>query len=491
MKNEKIKVSDEFLKQLLDIEKLKYCFECGKCTASCPMVELFPKNYNPRVLLERIFLNPEKVLSYEELWLCAWCYRCYRRCPQGLKVPEIFLALRKIAIEEGYLHGFEKALNLIKEEIPFPATFCWVCLHPERAKIDKKTVANFLQGVSINYEHERKTPTKTRKDKVAVVGSGPAGLTAAHELVKKGYSITVFESFPEPGGMLRKCIPEYRLPKGLLDTEIQHLENFGVEFRTDTTIGKNLTINDLLQEGYKAVFVATGAHESRKLRVKGEDLDGVIYALDFLKEVNLGKCVKLEGKVVVVGGGNTAMDAARTAHRLGAKEVHILYRRSKEEMPANPLKIKETEEEEGVKFQFLVAPKQILGKNGHLTSIGCVRMELGKPDESGRRRPIPVEGSEFLVELDTLILAIGETPNLSFLPKEVEITEENTIGVEPFTMETTREGVFAGGDVVSGPATVVEAIVAGKRAAESIDRYIKSKIRSGRKIKQVVEVAKK
>jgi len=483
-------VSDEFLKQLLDVEKLKYCFECGKCTASCPMVELFPKNYNPRILLERIFFNPEKVLSEEELWLCAWCYRCYRRCPQALKVPEIFLALKKIAIKKGYLQGFEKALRIIKEEIPFPSTFCWVCLHPERAKIDKTTVDNFLKRVTINYEHERKTPTKTRKGKVSIVGSGPAGLTAAHELVKKGYSVTVFESFPEIGGMLRKCIPEYRLPRRVLDADIQCLKSFGVKFRTDMTIGKDLAFNDLLQEGYKAVFVATGAHESRKLRVEGEDLDGVIYALDFLKEVNLGKCVELKGKVVVVGGGDVAMDAARTAYRLGSKEVHILYRRSKEEMPANPLKIKETEED-GVKFQFLVAPKRVLGRDGRATAIECVRIELGEPDESGRRRPIPVEGSEFLVELDTLILAIGETPDLSFLPKEVEVTENNTIAVYPFTMETTKEGIFAGGDVVSGPATVIEAIVAGKRAAESIDRYLKSKSRSGRMIKQVVGVAKK
>ena len=489
MKNEKIMVSDEFLKQLLDVEKLQYCFECGKCTASCPMVELFPKDYNPRILLGRIFLNPEKVLPDEELWLCAWCYRCYRRCPQGLKVPEILLALKKIAIEEGYLKGFEKALKLIKEEIPFPSTFCWVCLHPERAKIDKTTVTNFLKRATVDYEHEPKAPTKVRKEKVAIVGSGPAGLTAAHELVKKGYSVTVFESCPELGGMLRKCIPEYRLPKGILDIDIQHLQNLGITFRTDTAIGKGLTPDNLLQEGYKAVFVGTGAHESRKLRVKGEDLEGVIYALDFLKEVNLGKCVKLQGKVVVIGGGNTAMDAARTAYRLGPKEVHIFYRRSREEMPANPLKIKETEEE-GIKFQFLVAPKRILGKNGRVTAMECVRMALGEPDESGRRRPIPVESSEFLVELDTLILALGETPDLSFLPKEIEVTEKNTIAIYPFTMETTKEGVFAGGDAVSGPATVVEAIVAGKRAAESIDRYLKSKSKSGRRIKQLAEVTK-
>ncbi|MDH5732291.1 MAG: FAD-dependent oxidoreductase [Candidatus Bathyarchaeota archaeon] len=485
MRNEKIIVSDEFLKQLLDIEKLKHCFECGKCTASCPMVELFPKSYNPRILLEKIFLNPEKVLYDEELWLCAWCYRCYRRCPQGLKVPEILLSLRKIAIEEGYSQGFEKALKMIKEKIPFPSTFCWVCLHPDRTKIDATQVTNFLKGVTTDYEYERKTP----EVKVAIVGSGPAGLTAAHELAKKGYSITVFESFPELGGMLSKCIPKYRLPKGLLDTEIRRLKDSGIDFKTEITVGKDLTLNKLLQGGYRAVFVATGAHKSRRLQVEGEDLEGVIYALDFLREVNLGKYAGLKGNIVVVGGGNTAMDTAITACRLGPKEVHILYRRSKEEMPANPWKVKETEEK-SVKFQFLVAPRRIIGKEGRVAAIECIRMELGEPDESGRRRPIPVEGSEFLVEADTLILAIGETPDLSFLPKEIDVTEKNTVAVYLFTMETTKEGIFAGGDVVSGPATVVEAIVAGKRAAESIDGYLRSKIRSDRKIKQVVDVSK-
>ncbi|MDH5450385.1 MAG: FAD-dependent oxidoreductase, partial [Candidatus Bathyarchaeota archaeon] len=302
MRNEKIIVSDEFLKQLLDIEKLKHCFECGKCTASCPMVELFPKSYNPRILLEKIFLNPEKVLYDEELWLCAWCYRCYRRCPQGLKVPEILLSLRKIAIEEGYSQGFEKALKMIKEKIPFPSTFCWVCLHPDRTKIDATQVTNFLKGVTTDYEYERKTP----EVKVAIVGSGPAGLTAAHELAKKGYSITVFESFPELGGMLSKCIPKYRLPKGLLDTEIRRLKDSGIDFKTEITVGKDLTLNKLLQGGYRAVFVATGAHKSRRLQVEGEDLEGVIYALDFLREVNLGKYAGLKGNIVVVGGGNTA-----------------------------------------------------------------------------------------------------------------------------------------------------------------------------------------
>jgi len=449
------------------------------------MVELFPKSYNPRILLEKIFLNPEKVLHDTELWLCAWCYRCYRRCPQGLKVPEIFLSLRKIAIEEGYSQGFEKALKIIKEEIPFPSTFCWVCLHPDRTKINETRLAKFLKSIATDYKYERKTP----EVKVAIIGSGPAGLTAAHELAKKGYSVTIFEAFSELGGMLSKCIPKYRLPKGLLDAEIRRLKDSGIDFKTEITVGKDLTVDKLFQEGYKAIFVATGAHKSRRLQVEGEDLEGVIYALDFLREANLGKYAGLKGNIVVIGGGNTAMDTAITACGLGPKEVHILYRRSREEMPANPWKVKETEEK-NVKFQFLVAPKRIIGKEGRVAAIECICMELGEPDESGRRKPIPVEGSEFLVEADTLILAIGETPDLFFLPKEIDVTEKNTVAVSPFSMETTKEGIFAGGDVVSGPATVVEAIVAGKRAAESIDGYLQNTIGSDRKIKQVVGVSK-
>ena len=470
MESEAVTVSSkELLEKLLDVEKLKYCYECGICTASCPVVELVPKHYHPRSLLQRISLDLEGVLTRDELWLCAWCYRCYKRCPQGLRLPEIFLSVRSLAAERGYLQGLEKALEIIKREIPLPAVCCWVCFHPERAKVDRQMVVSALE---LEEERETLPMPKTHVEKIAIIGSGPAGLTAAYELVKKGYLVTVFESMPEPGGMLRKCIPEYRLPKTVLDTEIKRIKKFGLEIKTDITVGKDLTIDDLLQRGYKAIFIATGAHKSRKLGIEGEDLRGVLHALDFLKDVNLGKKVKLGDRIAVIGGGNVAIDAARTALRLGSKEVNFLYRRSREEMPANPWEVKEAESE-GVKTQFLVAPKRILGKDGQVTAVECIRMRLGELDESGRRRPMPIEGSEFTMDLDAVILAIGEAPDLSFLPKGMEIAEGNTIAVNPFTMETSLTGIFAGGDAVSGPATVIEAIVAGKRAAVSVDRYLK------------------
>jgi len=469
-------VPARLLETLLDVEKLKYCYECGICTASCPVVELVPQHYNPRSLLQKVFLDVERTLTEDDLWLCAWCYRCYRRCPQGLKVPEIFLSIRNLAVERGYLQGLKEALGIIRREIPLPAVCCWVCFHPERAKVDKEVVVGTLQRVVMDHEHEEKKKAlpmhKAVEEKIAIIGSGPAGLTAAYELAKRGHSVTVLESLSKPGGMLRKCIPEYRLPKDVLDADIEYIQRLGVEIRTNVTVGKDITLQDLLREGYKAIFVATGSHKSRKLGVEGEELTGVIHALNFLKEINLGEKVELGDRVAVIGGGNVSMDAARTALRLGAKEVNVLYRRSMEEMPANPWEVKEAESD-GVKIQFLVAPKKILGKDEQATGIECIRMKLGEPDETGRRAPIPIEGSEFIVEADRIILAVGEAPDIVFLPKELEVTEAGTIAVDPVTLETSFPGIFAGGDVATGPATVIEAIVAGRRAAASIDRYLR------------------
>lgn len=248
MTSEAVTVSKKFLEKLLDVEKLKYCYECGICTASCPIVELVPKHYHPRSLLQGISLDLEGVLTKDELWLCAWCYRCYKRCPQRLRLPEIFLSVRSLAAERGYLQGLEKALEVIKREIPLPAVCCWVCFHPERAKVDRQMVVSALE---LEEERETSPVPKTHVEKIAIIGSGPAGLTAAYELIKKGYSVAVFESLSEPGGMLRKCIPDYRLPKTVLDTEIKRIKKMGVEIRNNVTVGKDLTIDDLLQRGYK------------------------------------------------------------------------------------------------------------------------------------------------------------------------------------------------------------------------------------------------
>jgi NADPH-dependent glutamate synthase beta subunit-like oxidoreductase len=472
----KAMISKEVLQRLLDVEKLKYCYECGICTASCSMAELLRMEYNPRELLEEIFLNPQGVLTSDELWLCAWCYRCYRRCPQALKLPEIFLSIRTIAKEQGYTQPFEKALKKIVSSIPLPLVTTFVCFHPERAGLDVEKILEKIERI-MNEERSKKEKrrrvVKTSGGNVAVIGSGPAGLTVAYELIRKGYGVTIFEALPEPGGMLRKCIPEYRLPKQVLANEIQFIKDLGVKIRTGVKVGKDLAFTDLWKEGYLAIFVGVGVHKSQKLKIEGGDLKGVIHALDFLWAVNSGQKMEIGKKVVVIGGGNVALDAAKTALRLGANEAAILYRRSREEMPANPWEVKEAEEE-GVKIEFLVAPQRILGGDGKVSAVECVRMQLGEPDETGRRKPVPIEGSQFTRETDKVILAIGEAPDLEFLPKEIELNEDGTVWVNPITMETSLQGVFAGGDASAGPATVIEAIRDGKRAAESIENYLKS-----------------
>jgi NADPH-dependent glutamate synthase beta subunit-like oxidoreductase len=468
-------VSKEDAKRLLDVEKIKYCFECGICTASCSMVELLGKDYNPRGLLEKIFLNPEDVLASDELWLCAWCYSCYNHCPQALRIPEIFHFIRKTAAEHGYIEPLEKALKKIVENIPLPLVTILVCFHPERAGQDKEKIlerAEQMQKAHLKKEKRKKVP-QSFEGKTAVIGSGPAGLTVAYELARKGRKVTVFETLPEPGGMLRKCIPEYRLPKRILAKEIQFIKDLGVEIKTSVTVGKDSHFDDLRKEGYKAVFIGAGVHKSQKIKIEGGDLKGVVHALDFLWNVNCGEKMEIGKNVVVIGGGNVAVDAAKTALRLGADEVTVLYRRSREEMPANPWEVKEAEDE-GVKIEFLLAPKKILGESGKVSAIECARMQLGERDESGRRRSMPIEGSEFTRVTDMVILAIGEAPDLEFLPKEIELNDDGTVWVNPITMETSVQGIFAGGDAVTGPATVIEAIRAGKRAAESIERHLKS-----------------
>ncbi len=458
---------------LLDSEKLKHCFECGICTASCPVVELLPNNYNPRSLLQKTSLDIKRGIKENGLWLCAWCYRCYRRCPQRVRVPEVLVSVKDLAAEQGYLQGFKEALELIKRKIPLPAVCCYTCFHPERGTVDKSLVPTALKRFVANYNREEVSPmVKTREKKIAVIGSGPAGLTAAHDLAKEGYSVTVFESLPEPGGMLRVGLPEYRLPRNVLDVEIKHLKDVGVEIKTNVTVGRDVTINELLRGGYKAIFIAVGAHKCRKLQVEGEELTGVIQAFDLLRQVNLGHKIRLGSRVAVIGGGNVAMDVARIALQLGAKNVNVFCMESREEMLASPWEVQDVEGN-GVKINFSVAPKRILGKDGRVVALEFVPVELEEPDKSGMRRPVPIGDSEFTVELDMVILAIGAIPDLSLFPKDIEVAEGNTIAVDPDTLETSLAGVFAGGDVVLGPATVIEAVVAGRRAAVSIHRYLK------------------
>jgi NADPH-dependent glutamate synthase beta subunit-like oxidoreductase len=383
--------------------------------------------------------------------------------------------MRTTAIKNGYTAPIEKALKKIVENIPLPLITTLVCFHPERAGLDRDDILERTEQMQIEClkKGKRKKTSKSSEKKIAVIGSGPAGLTVAYELARKGHKVTIFEALPEPGGMLRKCIPEYRLPKQVLAKEVQFIKDLGVEIKTGVTVGKDLNFDDLSKEGFKAIFIGSGAHKSQKLKIEGGNLKGVIHALEFLWSVNCGEKVEIGKNVVMIGGGNVAVDAAKTALRLGAEKVAILYRRSREEMPANPWEVKEAEDE-GVKIEFLVAPKKILGEDGRVSAVECVRMQLGEPDESGRRKPMPIEGSEFTQKTDMVILAIGEAPDLGFLPKEVELSEGGTVWVNPITMETSLPGVFAGGDAVTGPATVIEAIRDGKRAAEPIENYLKS-----------------
>jgi NADPH-dependent glutamate synthase beta subunit-like oxidoreductase len=473
-KSKKTLTLETVLNSILDFKKVKNCFGCGICTAICPVAKLLPEHFNPRILLQSLALGDEKILKSAALWLCAWCYRCQRRCPQGLNLPEIFLALRRFAVKCGYMEGFYKALEIIRKNLPLPVSCCYVGFHPERVINNKQLVKEAIQYAILTYEAEKRKEkhfSPAYQNKVAIIGSGPAGLSAAHDLAKKEYSITIFEASSSPGGMLRRCIPGYRLPKKIVDFDIMCIKDLGVEIKTNIAIGENLKIKKLLEEGYDAIFIATGAHEEQNFEIEGTELNGVFHALDFLEKANR-KEVRLPNDVTIIGGGNVAVDSARTALRLGAKEATILYRRSKEQMPASPWEIKEAEKE-GVKIGFLVAPKRILGKNGKVKAIECMKMELGEPDATGRRRPTPIQGSEFTIETDTVIMAIGQFPNTFFLPETIEITKQRTIATDPFTLETGSPSIFAGGDAVLGSGTLMEAILAGRQAAYSIDSYLR------------------
>jgi len=382
---------------------------------------------------------------------------------------------------------FKEAYDVVRKYIPFPAVCGRVCFSPcedscIRNKTDEAVGIRILKRfvsdyVFKNVENEQVKPApKIYEEKVAVIGSGPAGLTAAYELVKNGYSITVFEREKKPGGMLRQVIPPYRLPKGVLELEIKYIEDLGVEIRCNVEIGKQMSFQELFRQGYKAVFVATGACKCANLGVDGEELGGVFNALEFLKTVNSGEKLNVCNSVVVIGGGDGAIDAARVALRLGPKNVTVIYRRSRSEMPAHIRQLQEAEKE-GVKLLFLATPKRILGKEGIVSGIECTRMRLGEPDASGRRRPISIEGSEFTIPVDTVVVAIGEKPDTSFLP-EVKVTRRGAIVVDPITLETNLPRIFAGGDSARGPSSVIEAIADGKRAAASIHQYL----RGGRKI---------
>ena len=398
---------------------------------------------------------------------------CQHICPLSQDVPS-YIGL--------IAHGkFDEAIKVVRKENPLPLICGRVCHTP----CEQKCVAGewgdpiAIRGLKrflADYEMQKgvideEKPKAEREENIAVVGSGPGGLTCAHYLALEGYKVTVFESQPVAGGMLALGIPEFRLPKDILRYEIDRIKKLGVEIRTNTTIGKDISL-DKLKEEYKAIFIAIGAGKGLKMKIPGEDTDGVLDAVEFLRDVNLGQEVKIGDKVIVVGGGNSAIDAARVAKRLG-KDTRIFYRRTKAEMPAIKSEIEEAIAE-GIDIQFLSVPIQVLSSNGKIEAVECIRMELGDIDASGRRRPVPIPESEFKVDVDTLILAISQEPDVSVLGGNgLKVSKWSTIEVDPENLHTNIEGVFAGGDVVTGPNTVTEAMAHGKIAAQMIDKYIR------------------
>jgi len=403
---------------------------------------------------------------------------CQHVCPIDTEAPAYISYIA---------HGrFKDAFKMIRKDNPLLSVCARVCHHPCESKCQagkwgdpiairalKRFAADYALKTGI-YKATKKN--KKGKGKIAVVGSGPAGLMAGHSLANKGYSVTIFEALDVIGGALAVYIPEYRLPKKILNADIENIKNSGVEIKTNTKVGKDITLRELLKN-YKAVFIATGAHKSRRLNITNEDADGVIDAMEFLKEVNCKKEVKIDNIVGVIGGGNAAVDAARVAARLkGCKKVFIIYRRTRKEMPAFEEEV-EAAIGEGIEIQYLTAPVRIITKGKKLTGIECARMKLGDIDESGRRRPVTIPDSEFVIGLDNLIVAVGEEPDTLFIgdTQGVEVSKRGRIVVSEETFATGLKGVFAGGDVVTGPSTVIDAMSSGKIAAEMIDKYIRGK----------------
>ena len=427
------------------------CRFCGACVEVCPTGALMDK----------------EAKNHPECETEAVTVPCKHACPAGINVP-VYV----------YLAGqgqYQDALAIVREKVPFPGVLGRVCIHPceeacRRGALNQPISIKFLKRFVADRDngewkkHSRHLPPTGKK--VAVVGSGPAGLTAGYYLAKSGHSVTVFEQFSQAGGMMRVGIPAYRLPRQVLDKEIDEIKSAGVDIKLNIRVE---SVDWLLAQGYDAVFLGPGAHSGMKLGVEGEDSPGVFDGASFLRDVSLGVKVNVGVKVAVIGGGNVAIDSARVALRLGAKEVSLLYRRTRAEMPASPEEV-EAALEEGINIVFLIGHVRIDRKDGHL-ALTCTRMELGEPDASGRRSPVPIKGSEFATEYDVIIGAIGQRPEI---PPEFKVKtgRGNTIQADSGTQATSRPGVWAGGDAVTGPDSVIRAIAAGRRAASSIDKFL-------------------
>ena len=502
------------------------CWGCKACEVACK------QEYNPvesvsEVKYLSVWGDGPKLMNgrLDFLWRVSVCKHCNdpicaKACPEEAiaKDPETGIVLQsgdkcngciavpgKLGAEkqetspckidcpahnnvQGYVNlaakgRYQEALQLIKETSPFPSICGRICHHPcesncNRSQMDEpvaaRSIERFLGDLDLKGGSRYKPKIEVKKEgKVAIVGSGPAGLTCAYYLAQEGYPVTIFEKAPVLGGMLTLAIPPYRLPREIVAAEIELIRDLGVMMKAGIEVGKDKTIAQLRREGFKAFFIAIGTQECLRLGIEGDGLRGVYGGLDFLRKVNLGEPMPLGKNVAVVGGGNTAMDAVRSARRLGAENAFVLYRRGLEEMPSRPEEIEECREE-GIPIHTLTQPVRIFGENGQVRAIECVRTVLTEPDESGRRSPVAVPGSEFTIEVDAVITALGQEADWACLPPECActLTPWGTMKVDPLTLQSDDPDIFAGGDAVRGPQTVIEAIADGRQAATSIGRYL-------------------
>ncbi len=443
------------------------CVGCGACSSACPKDLLAI-----RTMSERLFS-----FNSEDDCLAP----CSQTCPAEINIPKY--------VAEVNAGDYEAAVNTIRERNPFLLSCGRVCPHPcesdcRRGIEDEPVAINLLKRFVADREmntgkHLPIPCAPATGKKVAVIGAGPAGLSCAYFLKRVGHDVTIFESMPKLGGMIRYGIPEYRLPKEVLDWEIQGMLNLGIEAHTGVKLGRDFEVSSLISSGYDAIFMGVGAWDDYNLGIEGEDLQGAFTGIDFLARIAQGEEIPIGKKCAVVGGGNTAVDCARTLLRLGAEKVYMVYRRTRSEMPANMVEI-EASEHEGIEFVFLAAPMRVIGtEEGAVKQLEYQKMELGEPDASGRRRPVPIEGSETLIELDMIISAIGQAPDIGFVKSDdkrltdLETTRWNTIDNNPETLQTSVPYIFTAGDSATGPSLVVAAIGGGRRAARSIDLFLK------------------